>query len=238
MLSNDYRLISLAHVNDPATTNLYPGDPPFRLTTVAQVERDGFYLQYVEQGEHTGTHWGAPVHFHADGAAADELEPNDLLLPAVKVDFRAHAGDDAAVTVAELREWEARYGAMPKEAAVILWTGWESRWGTASFVNADEDGRMHHPGFSVEAVQWLLEKGVLGRRGALGTDAFSPDVGSDVNYAVSKLLYREHRISLEILANLAELPVRGAYVLAGGAIHRRGSGSTANVFAFLPRGRK
>ncbi len=78
---------------------------------------------------------------------------------------------------------------------------------------------------------------MLGRRGALGTDAFSPDVGTDPSYAVSKLLYREHRISLELLANLGELPVRGAHVLAAGAIHRRGSGSTANIFAFLPKGR-
>ena len=29
------RLVSLSHVNDPATTNIYPGDPPFELETVA-----------------------------------------------------------------------------------------------------------------------------------------------------------------------------------------------------------
>jgi len=234
---DDYRLISLAHVNDPATTSVFPGDPPFRLTTVASVAEDGFYLQYVEQGEHTGTHWGAPVHFHANEAAADELEPGDLFLPAVKLDFRAQAeaDHDAAVTVAELEAWVHQHGPMPNEAAVILWTGWESRWGSTTFANADGDGRMHHPGFSIAAVEWLLANGVLGRRGALGTDTFSPDVGTDASYAVSKLLYQEHRISLEVLANLEELPTTGAHVLAGGPIHRRGSGSTATVFGFLPK---
>ena len=32
------RLISLSHVNDPAMTNVYPGDPPFELETVATIE--------------------------------------------------------------------------------------------------------------------------------------------------------------------------------------------------------
>ncbi|WP_394830282.1 cyclase family protein [Pendulispora rubella] len=237
MLSRDYRLISLAHVNDPATSSVFPGDPPFQLTTVATIERDGFYLQYVQQGEHTGTHWGAPVHFHANEAAADELDPEDLFLPAIKLDFRAQsaAHADAAVTVADLDAWVARHGPMPQEAAVILWTGWESRWGSPGFAHADAEGGMHHPGFSVAAVEALLARGVLGRRGALGTDTFSPDVGTDATYSVSKLLYREHRISLEVLANLENLPAQGAYVLAGGPIHRRGSGSTATVFAFVPK---
>jgi len=232
----DYRLVSLAHVHDPATVNVFPGDPPFQLSTVATVEQDGFYLQYVQQGEHTGTHWGAPVHFHADQASADELEPEDLLLPAIQLDFRAQAeaNPDAAVTVADLDAWVVRYGPMPREAAVILWTGWESRWGSPRFANADASGGMHHPGFSVAAVEALVARGVLGRRGALGTDTFSPDVGTDASYAVSKLLYREHRISLEVLANLEALPVTGAYVLAGGPIYRRGSGGAATVFAFVP----
>src|SRR5262245_35498941 len=60
------RVVNLAHVHDPATTNGFPGDPEFTLETVATVPKDGFYLQYVKSGEHTGTHWGAPAHFHED----------------------------------------------------------------------------------------------------------------------------------------------------------------------------
>src|SRR5919112_907308 len=88
------RLISLAHVNAPATTCFYPGDPPFELETVATIARHGFHLRYVRQGEHTGTHWGAPGHFTAGEPLADELDVNDLFLPAVKIDVRDRCAAD------------------------------------------------------------------------------------------------------------------------------------------------
>jgi kynurenine formamidase len=233
----DYRLVNLAHVNDPDRTNVYPGDPEFTLTTVTTVPEHGFYLQHVSQGEHTGTHWGAPAHFNADEPYADELDAEDLFLPAVKIDVRERAGRDAdyEVSVADLQRWEQRHGRIPNEAAVVLWTGWDKRWGTPEFFNFDASGQMHQPGFSLAAAQWLVDTGRLGRRGALGTDAFSPEPATDVEYRVSKLLYREHRISLEILANLAQLPEQGARILVGGTVNRRGSGSPASIYAFVPK---
>jgi kynurenine formamidase len=229
------RPVVLSHVNDPARTPLFPGDPPFRLTTVSTVAEHGYYLRYVEQGEHTGTHWGAPAHFDPDGLTADQLDPEDLLLPAVRIDVRdrAAADPDYAITPADLRDWERRYGRIPASAAVIAWTGWESRWGSDGYANVDADGVIHQPGFGVAAVEWLIDTGRLSRRGALGTDTFGPDRGVDTGFGASRLLYREHRISLENLANLALLPITGAWVLAGGPIHRGGSGATATVFALV-----
>ncbi|WP_040792567.1 cyclase family protein [Nocardia paucivorans] len=229
------RLVSLSHVHDPQTTPLYPGDPEFRIDTVATIATEGYYLRYVQQGEHTGTHWGAPIHFHADGPAADELDPEDLLLPAVKIDVRAACARDRdhAITREDLREWERVHGCIPEGAAVIAWTGWDEKWGGPEFFGTGAAAG-HLPGFAVDAVEWLLETGRLGRRGALGIDTFGPDVGTDETYAVSKLLYGEHRIGLECLANLAELPTTGAWVLAGGPIYRGGSGSPATIFALIP----
>lgn len=233
------RPVNLSHVNDPETTSGFPGDPPFVLETHTTVEDDGYYMQYVKEGEHTGTHWGAPCHFEADGLCADELDTADLFLPAVKIDVRkkAAANPDYAVTVADLKEFERRHGRIPHGAAVILWTGWEERWGTPAYANLDSRGRIHQPGFSIEAARWLVNTGRLGKRGALGTDTFGPDVGIDETYAVSTLLYHRHRISLENLANLKQLPATGARVLVGGPINRRGSGSTATIYALVPPGR-
>ena len=232
------RLVNLSHVNDPATTTLFPGDPAFTLTTMATVPEDGFYMQYVEEGEHTGTHWGAPSHFNENGLCADQLDPNDLFLPAVKIDIRRKAAADAdyAVTVDDLRRWERQHGRIPDGAAVILWTGWEAKWGTPAYANLDADGVIHQPGFGIEAARWLVDTGRLGKRGALGTDTFGPDRGIDADYAVSILLYHRHRISLENLDNLARLPATGAWVLVGGPINRRGSGSTATIYGVIPPG--
>ncbi|RDI47113.1 cyclase family protein [Nocardia mexicana] len=230
------RIVDLSHVHDPATTPLYPGDPVFTSETVATIERDGYFLRCIRQGEHTGTHWGAPIHFDPGGCAADELEPEDLLLPAIKLDLREKCSEnrDYAVTVEDLRDWERRHGPIPAGAAVLAWTGWDALWGTPEFLGTGEfEG--HQPGFAPAAVNWLLDTGRLGRRGALGIDTFGPDLGTDTSYTVSKLLYREHRISLECLANLAALPDTGAWVLAGGPIHRGGSGSPAGVYGLIPR---
>ncbi len=234
----DVRLVFLSHVNDPATTSLFPGDPEFELRTVATIAESGYHLQAVVEGEHTGTHWGAPAHFRPGGASADQLDPEDLFLPAVKLDVRAACADDAdhAVTVADLAAFEARHGPIPAGAAVILWTGWEHRWGTPAYGNIDAAGTLHQPGFAPEAVEWLVATGRLGRRGALGSDTFGPDRGVDGTYAVSRLLFDHHRISLENLANLAALPPTGAHVLVGGPVNRRGSGSTATIYGVIPAG--
>lgn len=167
-------LISLSHVNDPATTPLFPGDPPFALDSAATHDRDGYHLQYVRQGEHTGTHWGAPGHFNPGEPLADDLDPDDFLLPAVTIDVRDRCADDPdyAVTIADVEAWEARHGRIPDESMVIIWTGWDARWGTPAYANLDAGGVPHQPGFAVETVRWLAQTGRIGRRGGTGTDTF------------------------------------------------------------------
>lgn len=230
------RVVNLAHIHDPATTNGFPGDPEFTLETVATVPNDGFYLQYVKSGEHTGTHWGAPAHFHEDERYADQLDAQDLFLPAVNIDVRdlVRGNDDYAITIDDIKRWERRYGRIQPGTAIIFWTGWQDRWGTPAFPNLDEQGRIHQPGLSVEAMRWLLATGRLGRNGSIGTDTFGADVGIDEEFTVSSLLFHEHRISLEVLANLELLPPTGAWILVGGPINHRGSGSPASIFGLIP----
>ncbi len=225
----------LSHPLSTTEVSVFPGDPPPRLDTVCTLADDGYYLRTVTVGEHTGTHWGAPAHFTAGAAAAHELRAQDFVLPGVVIDIadRAGADPDYALTVADLLHWQHRHGPLPAEAAVLLHTGWDMRWGTDDFAGRGPDGRMHHPGFSVAAVRWLLDHGVLGHRGALGTDAFSPDLGVDDTFEVSRLLYREHRLSLEILTGLRELPARGFTVVVGGFVSVGGSGSPATIYALV-----
>lgn len=232
------RLVSLSHINDPARTPLFPGDPEFVLETAATIAVDGYYLQHVREGEHTGTHWGAPAHFQPGGRTADQLGPDDLFLPAVKIDVRAAAAADAdhAVTVADLEAFERRHGPIPRGAAVILWTGWAERWGTPAYANLDARGVPHQPGFSAAAARWLIDNRRLDERGALGTDTFGPDLGRDRSYPVSTLLYDRRRISLENLNNLAALPATGGHVLVGSPLNKGGSGAPATVFGIIPRG--
>jgi kynurenine formamidase len=53
---------------------------------VATIEADGYYMQEWRIIEHIGTHVDAPGHFTAGGRLATELEPSELIVPAVVVD--------------------------------------------------------------------------------------------------------------------------------------------------------
>jgi kynurenine formamidase len=229
-------LVSLSHVNDPATTLLFPGDPAFSLETIATIENDGYYLQFVREGEHTGTHWGAPGHFNAGEPLADDLDVADLFRPAVKIDARAKCARDAdyALSIKDVQAWEKKHGRIAGGSVVIMWTGWDAKWGTQAYYNFDADQTMHQPGFDPATVRWLIDTGRIGYQGGTGIDTFGPDLGTDETYASSLLVYQRHRISLEILANLAALPATGAHILCGGHVNKAGAGSTALIYGVIP----
>lgn len=92
------RVVFLSHVLG-AGTPVFPGDPPVEVHQAATIERDGYHLQSLLTGEQSGTHWAAPAHFHPGTAAADELDPSDFFFPAVLLDVRAEAKEDADFTL-------------------------------------------------------------------------------------------------------------------------------------------
>jgi kynurenine formamidase len=227
------RVVFLSHVID-AGTPVFPGDPPVEIRPAAFIDPDGYYLQSLTAGEQSGTHWAAPAHFHFGQLAADELDPGDFFRPAVVLDVRAQAADDAdfALDVPEIMRWEATFGPIPPDSAVIMWTGFEDRWDDpAAYLNQDPAGRLHYPGFSAEATRWLIDQRSVG---VLGTDTMGIDPGADPHYAANRLLLHEHRLHLENLCGLNQMPPAGAWIIIGGLRIRGGSGSPATVFGLIP----
>ena len=236
------RAVLLSHVNSPEKTPGFPGDPVFSLKTVFTVPEDGYYLQVSRQGEHTGTHYSAPCHFHTNARCAPDLHGRALVLPAVVIDIRAQVAEDSdyAITVQDLMDWETANGPMPPESAVLALSGCDAFWGPESrpnepnYYNCGTQGAFHQPGFTLEAVQWLIDGGVLAERGALGTDTFGPDPGTDPNFLESDLTLRRHRMTLENLTNLDQLPAVGAWIVVGGPRNANGSGAPGSIIALVP----
>lgn len=236
-------VVFLSHLNDPAVVPVFPGDPPFRMTTSFTVPADGFYLQYVREGEHTGTHYSAPCHFHVGARCAGQLAAGDFVLPAVVIDVRTKVKHDVDyhVTIADLKAWQKVHGPLPTNGAVLLWTGCDRWWGPAigrsvpTYYNCGSaDGAFRQPGFAAGAVRWLIKRGVLGDRGALGTDTFGPDPGDDPMYFETWLTLRKRRFTLENLTNLGAMPTTGGWIVIGGPRNRRGSGAPSTVFGLVP----
>jgi kynurenine formamidase len=227
------RVVFLSHVLT-ASTPVFPGDPPVEIHPAATPGRDGYYLQRVASGEQAGTHWAAPAHFSPGEAAADQFDPADFFHPAVVLDARASAArnQDFALGIADIRRWETAFGPVPEHAAVLLWTGYEDRWDDpAAYLGTDEAGGLHYPGFDAETARWLIEQR---RIGALGTDTMGVDPGTDTTFAANRLLLHGHRMHLENLCGLGQMPAAGGWIIVGGTRISHGSGSPATVFGLIP----
>src|SRR5581483_4723140 len=88
--------------------------------------------------------------------------------------------------------------------------------------NEQGDGLTHYPGFSLEAVRFLVnERGVVG----LGIDTMSVDMGATTTYPVHVFTSAQNVYHLENLANLASVPASGAVVLIAPIKMEKGSGA-------------
>jgi kynurenine formamidase len=200
----------------------------------ATIERDGYYLRRFAMGEHSGTHLTAPSSFYTAGAGPEDYRADQLVVPAVVFDVcdRCEHDPDFSLNPEDLQIWEAEYGRVPEASLVLLNTGWSARWRQpAEYLGNDAGGRLHFPGFSLAAAQFLMEE----RSGAgLGTDTAGVEPGTDETFSVSKLVLAQRRIVLENLTNLGQLPATGSLLVIGLLRLAGGSGAPASVTAFVP----
>jgi len=193
--------------------------------------KDGFNLFELRVSEHTGTHMDAPLHFSADGLSVDAIPVANLVVPLCVVDIRAKAAEDpdAQVTPDDLKAWIAANGEIPDRACVALLSGWGEKVGGNGFRNADGEGKMHFPGFHVEAAGMLLETGAAG----IAVDTLSLDHGPSPDFATHQAWLSQGRWGLEGVANLDKVPAMGATVFVGAPKHQGGSGGPARVIAVV-----
>jgi kynurenine formamidase len=199
-----------------------------------------WYWNNFSCGEHTGTHFDAPIHWvsgkdHAQNTV-DTIDPRQFIGPAVVVDASAEVAknEDWLLTVDYLKAWEAQHGRIPAGAWLLFRTGWAKRIGQpASYVNMREDGA-HTPGPTQEAVEWLIkERDVRG----FGVETINTDAGQSyswpVPYPCHTFMHGANKYGLQCLQNLDQLPPTGAVILAAPLKIQGGSGSPLRVLALV-----
>lgn len=197
-----------------------------------------WYWSNFTVGEHTGTHFDAPVHWVSGAGlpenSVDKVPVRDFIAPAVVLDFsrEATANPDFLLSVPHIESWESKHGRIPPRSWILFRTDWSKRE-AQSYTNRREDGA-HTPGPSAEAVRFLIEK-----RDALGfgVETISTDAGQahllDPPYPAHSLFHGAGRYGLQCLQNLDQLPPTGVVILAAPLKIRDGSGSPLRVLALV-----
>jgi kynurenine formamidase len=193
----------------------------------------------LEIGEHTGTHFDAPIHWISgkDGKDVASVGADRLVGPAVVIDRSAECAEDPGylLTVADFEAFEAEHGEIPSGAWVLFRSGWDARAQDAeAFLNAGPEGPVT-PGPDVEAARWLgSERGIAG----FGVETVGIDAGAaggfDPVFPVHQYLLGNDRYGLTQLANLGQLPPKGAVVVVAPLKLVDGTGSPARVLALVP----
>lgn len=218
--------------------------PPVKIHTISNYDKDGPFWawNWLELGEHSGTHFDAPHHWITGRdnpkGSTDTLDVQRLIAPVNVLDFSAEcaANPDFLLTVDHITAWEAQHGAINPGEWVVLRSDWDKfAHDEGKFLNADANGP-HTPGPTAEAIQYLIDKGIVGWGSqCIGTDAGSAG-GMTPPFPAHNLLHANDRFGLASLANLSKLPPKGAVLIVAPLKIKNGTGSPIRALALVAKG--
>jgi kynurenine formamidase len=241
------RVIDLTQPLGPSTPVI--GLPPIfassagvTIEVISRYDERGpaWYWNTLRFGEHTGTHFDAPIHWitgkDLPNNACDTIRVQRFVGPACVIDVTTDVerNPDFLLTPERIDAWEAIHGRVPAGAWVLLRTGWSRRADPAAFLNIGADGP-HSPGFDARASALLAhDRDVLG----VGVETIGTDAGQagtfEPPFPNHTIMHGAGKFGLASLCNLDQLPPTGAIVIAAPLKIVGGSGSPVRVLAFTP----
>lgn len=242
--SGQIEIVDLSHTLQPKTCVIELPAPfaqtaPFRLEEISNFDERGpnWYWNNIHCGEHTGTHFDAPVHWitgrdFPDGAT-DTIPVRKFIAPACVIDCTPQVAEnnEFLLTVDDVKAWEEQYGRIPAGAWVLMRTGWAAHAFTDAFLDDS-----HWPGPHDDLPAFLAEeRDVIG----FGTEPVGTDAGSAHSFSVPfpchHSMHGSNRFGLSSLANLDLLPPTGAMLITPPLKIINGSGSPCRVLALVER---
>ena len=220
----------------------FGASPGVSMQVISRYDDKGpaWYWKTIAMGEHTGTHFDAPVHWitgkDLPENACDTIPVRRFIGPACVIDVTAEVerNEDFLLMPAHVEAWERSHGRIPAGAWVLLRTGWSRRTDPAKFLNVAADGP-HSPGFHRTTSELLArDRDVLG----VGVETVGTDAGQaamfDPPFPNHGTMHGAGKFGLASLRNLDKLPATGAILIAAPLKLVGGSGSPLRVLAISP----
>src|SRR5438309_8978997 len=126
------RVVDLTQPLNPETPILtlppqWNNTPRFKIWELSRYDERGpaWYWNAFETGEHTGTHFDAPVHWVSGkdlpDSTVDRIAPKNFIGPACVIDVTkdVERNSDFLLTSGHIRQWEAGHGRIPPGASVL-----------------------------------------------------------------------------------------------------------------------
>ena len=221
---------------------IFASSPGMSIEVISRFDDRGpaWYWNTIRMGEHTGTHFDAPVHWitgkDLPANTCDTIPITRFVGPACVIDATAEVekNPDFLLMPSHITAWEQRHGRIPARAWVLLRTGWSRRRGANEFLNVAADGP-HSPGFDKSTSELLArERDILG----VGVETIGTDAGQagtfDPPFPNHAIMHGAGKFGLASLTNLDQLPPTGAIVIAAPLKIVGGSGSPLRVIAIAP----
>ena len=241
-LEQAYAAIHASHFVD-LTHTFEPGIPHWKglgdehVATLFSYDKAGFLIQQFTHVGQWGTHVDPPAHFIKGLRTVDQIRPDEMFLRLVVIDVHARVQNDpdTVLTLADVKAWESRHGAIPEGAFVAMRTDWSRRWpDEAAMQNLDSRGVAHYPGWSMEALKYLYEVRKITASGHETTDTDPGIAVTKDEYPLERYLLSTNHYQIEMLANLEQVPEAGALVMVSFPKPKGGSGFPARVIAIVP----
>jgi isatin hydrolase len=217
---------------------IFAPSPGLTLTEISHYDSRGpaWYWNMMNLGEHTGTHFDAPIHWvtgkDLPNNATDTIPASKFIGPACVIDVTADVEQSAdfLLTIERVEQWEGEHGRLPPGAWLLVRTGWSKRTGREAFLNES-----HSPGFHPTCSAFLAkEREILG----VGVETVGTDAGQaggfDPPFPSHTFMHGAGKFGITSLVNLELLPATGAIVIAAPLKIVNGSGSPLRVIAITP----
>ena len=184
--------VDLSHPIE-AGMQTYPGDPAVEVAPHATHDADGFHVDAVRCGSHTGTHVDAPAHTEPGGRTLEAYPVERFVRRAVVADC-THLGARESIPASSVPGPDA-------DADLVAFrTGWDDFWGTETYLD--------HPYLSAATAEACADRGFDVAVDTLNPDPTPTDDAGDAgddeptDFRIHHTLLGDGRLIFENLTNL------------------------------------